>query len=66
MAIWAYQNARDFDDLLVLSICHRGDSDSVAAIAGSLWGLSNKEFSYYENVFEKRPIEYIIDRIKKE
>lgn len=63
MAIWAYQNARDFDELLVMSICHSGDSDSVAAIAGSLWGLSNKEFSYYENIFEKRPIEYTVSRM---
>lgn len=43
MAIWAYCTAKDFDDLLRLSIAHDGDSDSVAAIAGSLWGLSGKE-----------------------
>ena len=40
MAIWAVQNARDYTHLLELSITHGGDSDSVAAVAGSLWGLA--------------------------
>lgn len=39
MAIWSHVNANTFDELLVSSIAHPGDSDSVAAIAGSLWGL---------------------------
>lgn len=43
MAIWAYCKAATFDQLLELSIAHGGDSDSVAAVAGSLWGLSGKE-----------------------
>lgn len=43
MAIWAYSRAESFDDLLALSIAHDGDSDSVGAIAGSLWGLSGRE-----------------------
>lgn len=43
MAIWAYAKARTFDELLELSIAHNGDSDSVGAVAGSLWGLSGKE-----------------------
>jgi ADP-ribosylglycohydrolase len=43
MAIWAYAKANTFDELLALSIAHDGDSDSVAAVAGSLWGLSGRE-----------------------
>jgi ADP-ribosylglycohydrolase len=40
MACWAVQHAKDYDDLLLKAICHSGDSDSVAAVAGSLWGLA--------------------------
>lgn len=39
MGIWAYANVSTFDQLLELAIAHDGDSDSTAAIAGSLWGL---------------------------
>jgi ADP-ribosylglycohydrolase len=65
MAIWAVENSKTFDELLVKSIHHSGDSDSVAAIACSIWGLRGREFSYYDNVVEKAPIEYIIDRINE-
>ncbi len=40
MAVWAVQNAKNYDELLEVSIAHSGDSDSVAAVAGSLWGLA--------------------------
>jgi ADP-ribosylglycohydrolase len=40
MALWALVHARDYNHLLELAICHEGDSDSVAAVAGSLWGLA--------------------------
>lgn len=40
MALWALERARDYDHLLELTICHNGDSDSIAAVAGSLWGLA--------------------------
>lgn len=43
MAMWAVNNSFDFEDLLLNSICHNGDSDSVGAIAGGLWGLTHKE-----------------------
>ena len=43
MAIWSHANSKTFDELLVSSIAHPGDSDSVAAIAGSLWGLGGGE-----------------------
>lgn len=51
MAIWAFQNAKTYDELLTLSICHKGDSDSVAAIAGALWGFAYKD--YYASFLEK-------------
>jgi ADP-ribosylglycohydrolase len=40
MAVWAYNDSTTYEELLVTSICHPGDSDSVAAIAGSLWGVA--------------------------
>ena len=63
MAIWAVYNSKTFDELLVNSIWHDGDSDSVAAIAGSIWGYLGKDFDYYGKVVEKEPIEYIISRL---
>jgi ADP-ribosylglycohydrolase len=40
MAIYSFINAgADFDRLLELSIHHSGDSDSVAAVAGMIYGL---------------------------
>lgn len=66
MAIWAAMKATDFDDLLIKSIWHSGDSDSVAAVACSIWGLSGKEvpIKYKNKILEKEPIQYIIDQIK--
>jgi ADP-ribosylglycohydrolase len=43
MAMWAVNNSDDFEELLLNSICHNGDSDSVGAIAGGFWGLMTKE-----------------------
>lgn len=43
MAIWAVSNSATLNDVLLQSIAHDGDSDSVAAVAGSLWGLLHKE-----------------------
>jgi ADP-ribosyl-[dinitrogen reductase] hydrolase len=43
MGIWAYANAHSYHHLLQLAIAHDGDSDSTAAIAGSLWGLAGHE-----------------------
>lgn len=42
MALWAFGRSKTFKDLLMHSICHEGDSDSVAAVAGSLWGLAGR------------------------
>ena len=42
MGYWAFSKADTYDHMLVLAICHPGDSDSVAAVAGSLWGLMGK------------------------
>lgn len=43
MALWAFSKATDFEELCVKAICHSGDSDSVAAVAGSLWGLAGRK-----------------------
>ena len=40
MALWAVQHAKDYGHLLELCIAQPGDSDSVAAVAGGLWGLA--------------------------
>jgi ADP-ribosylglycohydrolase len=62
-ALWAVANSRNFDELLVKSIHHSGDSDSVAAIAGSIWGLCSREIKYVDRLQELAPINYITDRI---
>lgn len=62
MAIWAVNNAKDFDDLLVKSIWHDGDSDSVAAVAGSIWGMLGRECKYYDRVVERDSIEFILSQ----
>jgi ADP-ribosylglycohydrolase len=63
MAILAYTQAETFDELLQLSIAHDGDSDSVAAVAGSLWGLSGKEVpqKYIDKIDSLDAIKYVIN-----
>jgi ADP-ribosyl-[dinitrogen reductase] hydrolase len=63
MAIYAFMKAKTFDELLEISIAHDGDSDSVGAIAGSLWGLAGKEVptEYIGKLVEKNAIKYCID-----
>ena len=65
MAIWSYHTANTFDELLQLSICHNGDSESVAAVAGSLWGLSSKEVpdKYIQKLDALDAIKYTISKI---
>jgi ADP-ribosyl-[dinitrogen reductase] hydrolase len=63
MALWAVNNARTFDELLVKSIHHDGDSDSVAAVACSLWGFLGRSYDYYDRVLDKAPIDYIISKM---
>lgn len=46
MAMWAVYNAADYDELLELAICHSGDSDSVAAVAGALWGFAGLPMTF--------------------
>jgi ADP-ribosylglycohydrolase len=67
MALWAFVNARNYDELLTLSIAHDGDSDSVGAVAGSLWGLSGKHVptQYIEKLKERDVIQYIATQIRK-
>lgn len=66
MAVWAYCKAESFDDLMALSIAHDGDSDSVGAIAGSLWGLSGREVpqKYIDKLDALDAINYVISIIK--
>lgn len=65
MAMWAVYHAKSFDELLTLSICHDGDSDSVAAVAGSLWGLSGRTgWEKYQARLEQQPaIERLMARL---
>lgn len=62
MAIYAAAMAHDFDDLLAISIAHAGDSDSVGAMAGALWGLMGKDVTvkYIEKIVEKDAIEHVL------
>lgn len=65
MGVWAYEQATTFDELLQLSITHDGDSDSVAAVAGSLWGLSGKKVpqKYIDKLYGLNAIKYIVDNL---
>lgn len=67
MAIWAYLKANDFNELLQLSISHDGDSDSVAAVAGSLWGYAGREVpqNLIDKLVEKDAIDYVIENYIK-
>lgn len=64
MAIWAVYYAETFEELLTLSICHEGDSDSVAAVAGSLWGLAGRPGwqKYYARLEQQPAIERLLGR----
>lgn len=66
MAIWAYCHAKSFDELLMLSIGHDGDSDSVGSMSGVLYGLSGREVpqKYVAKLDALDAIEYIISTIK--
>lgn len=65
MAIWSYHTANSFDELLQLSVAHGGDSDSVAAVAGSLWGLSGREvpIKYIQKLDALDAIQYTISTL---
>ena len=68
IAIWAFENCNgDFNKLLELSILHDGDSDSVAATAGALYGLFYETYpvNLYDRVYEKDTIDMLIDRMEK-
>ena len=66
MAIWAYIHAETFDELLMISIAHDGDSDSVAAIACSLWGLSGREvpLKYIDKLTAHDALDFCVTMIK--
>ena len=64
MAMWAAYHAKSFDELLTLSICHEGDSDSVAAVAGSLWGLAGRSGweKYHARLEQQSAIDRLLER----
>lgn len=65
MAVWAVRNARDYDHLLELTIAHPGDSDSVAAVAGSLWGLAGFDGyeKYLPRLAERNVVDYVLEGV---
>ena len=59
MACWAVGNANTFEEMLILSITHDGDSDSVAAVAGALWALGGRPIDDLgEWIFKHRVVEH--------
>lgn len=68
IAIWAFENCEgDFKKMLELAIIHSGDSDSVAATAGVLYGLFYETYpvELYERLYEKDVIDMLIKRVEK-
>ena len=68
IAIWAFENCNgDFNKMLELAILHSGDSDSVAATAGVLYGLFYETYptELYDRVFEKDVIELLLKRVEQ-
>lgn len=54
MAMWAVGNAKTFEEMMLLSIAHDGDSDSVAAVSGALWALAGLPLGRCHQIFESR------------
>lgn len=68
MAIWATMFAVDYEDLVTLAVAHDGDSDSVAAVAASMYALSteydNSQLTHLYSRLEEAPVvEYIISKM---
>lgn len=72
MALYSVINGADFTDMMTTSIAHGGDSDSVAAVAGSMWPLLGsrsiedlKTIDYlYETLVEKDTIDMVLNMIR--
>lgn len=67
IAIWAFENCQgDFNKMLELSILHSGDSDSVAATAGVLYGLFYETYpaDLYDRIHEKDVIDMLLKRME--
>jgi ADP-ribosylglycohydrolase len=62
MAIYANAKAKTFDEMMSIAIAHGGDSDSVGAVAGSIWGLCGKEvpIKYVNKLAERDAIDYVL------
>ncbi len=63
MAMWAAYNAESFDHLLELSICHDGDSDSVASVAAALWGFAGQDLGKTEDLWDKIDERQVVDAV---
>lgn len=65
IARWAFENCDgDYQTMLTMAICHPGDSDSTAAVAGVLFGLHYKEEPpMLHRLQELRPLAYTISNI---
>lgn len=64
MALWAVHHSISYEELLTNSICHAGDSDSVAAVAGSLWGITHP-FTPTGRLAEQDAVDYILKLVKE-
>lgn len=66
IARWSFENCDgDFQKLLTLSICHGGDSDSTAAVAGAIFGLAYPDHECNRVVEEQRPLHYVVGKIQR-
>lgn len=67
MAVWAYQNSHTYHELMEHAICHPGDSDSVAAVAGALWGIAGREVPQVliDRLVEKDAIDYCVQQYEE-
>lgn len=65
IGLWAFENCDgDYQTMLTMAICHPGDSDSTAAVAGALFGLRYKEEPpMLHRLQELRPLAYTISNI---
>jgi ADP-ribosylglycohydrolase len=59
MACYAVATSKTYDEMVIRAICHPGDSDSVAAVAGGLWALAgNTGFERFtDRLMHRRIIE---------
>jgi ADP-ribosyl-[dinitrogen reductase] hydrolase len=65
MAIWAVYKSSSFETCITRAIAHGGDSDSVAAVAGSLWGMLTGDMpdeKHLKRLMERKALEAVCDK----